>query len=141
MASNQLDAQRHLRQWQHNRELLGRLPAECPDWFVTVAFYAVLHVVDALFATDDVDRVRSHGARNDVLLRTNRYQAIKRPYLSLYDLSKRVRYLVDWEGWIRMEQLEADVVKRYVYPIERSAFRLMGQPIPAGDIAVPHGGG
>ena len=137
MATNRSMVDQHLVQWQHNRDLLGVLPNTCPDWFVTVSFYATLHLVDALFASDDVDRVQSHGGRNDVLHRTNRYQAIKRAYLPLYDLSKRVRYLADWSTWVTMDQVETQIVKRYVYPIERSVFHLMGRPGPAADIVVP----
>ena len=104
---------------------------------MTVSFYAALHVADALFASDRVDRVQWHGGRNDVLHRTNRYQAIRRAYLPLYDLSKRVRYLADPAAWVTIDQVEQQIVKRYIYPTERSAFHLMGRPVPAGDVIVP----
>jgi hypothetical protein len=50
------DGSAHLRQATRNRELVtklrsGAISAEHPDWVVTVAFYTVVHLVEAIFAS------------------------------------------------------------------------------------------
>src|SRR5688500_11533258 len=110
----------HVRQWKHNRDFLGAIPQPYPDWLVTAAFYVALHAVDALLAHDGVTRVIDHRTRNEVLVRTNRYTRIASLYLPLFDLSRTVRYLADPAKWVRAEDVEKDVLGRYLYPIEQS---------------------
>lgn len=126
----------HIRQWKHNRELLKSIPREYPDWLVTVTFYVALHAVDALLAHDKVTRVTSHESRNDVLIRTNRYDAIRKRYLPLYDLSRTVRYLADPTRWVPPDQVEGNVIRRYLYPIESSVQRLMSQQLNLPEIVL-----
>ena len=122
------NTQQHLDQWEHNRRLLSTLPAGYPDWIVTVSFYIALHAVDALLVYDGVTRINSHASRNDVLMTTRRYQHIWDRYQQLHDLSRKVRYLADPARWVPPARIEQDVLKRYLYPVEESAFRLMGRP-------------
>jgi hypothetical protein len=116
----------HIQQWKHNRAFLTELPPSYPDWLVTVAFYAALHAVDSILAHDRVARINSHDARNDVLYRTNRYSAIQLKYQPLYTLSRTVRYLANPSAWVAADQVQKNVVERYLYPVERSVQRLMG---------------
>ena len=92
-------------------------------------FYVVLHAVDALLAHDNVQGVTSHDARNTVLVRTSRYQQIRKHYLPLYDLSQVVRYLADPGKWVPSEQIDQNVVTRYLYPIEKSVQKLIDQDL------------
>jgi len=124
----------HIRQWEHNRALLGLIPRTHPDWIVTVCFYTALHAVDALLAADKVANITSHEARNLVLMRTNRYQAINRKYHPLYSLSRTVRYMADPAHWIPAERIEGDILARYLYPLEQSVQHLMKTRLELGEI-------
>lgn len=117
--------QDHIQQWQHNRDFLGGIDATFTDWIVTVSFYVALQAVDALFAHDGVREPTSHDLRNEVLRVTNRYKAIWIPYQGLYDLSRTTRYLANPQCWVPPEKIVPDVFKRLLYPIERSAQKLM----------------
>lgn len=115
----------HIRQWKHNRDFLGLIPPDYPDWLVTVTFYVALHAVDALLAHDGVTGVTSHDDRKRVLIYTNRYAGIQRSFLPLYDLSRTVRYLADPAKWVPSDRIQKDVIGRYLYPIEKSVQTLM----------------
>jgi hypothetical protein len=119
-------SQRHIQQWKHNRSFLPLIDPPYADWIVNVAFYVALHAVDALLAHDRVTGVNSHDARNDVLMRTNRYTQIQRHYMPLYQLSRTVRYLADPRQWVPANQVESQVIKRFLYPIEKSVQNLIG---------------
>src|ERR1700683_2927239 len=107
----------HIKQWLHNRAHLASITSAYPDWMVTASFYCALHAVDSLLCHDNVKNIISHKTRNDVLIRTNRYDAIRRAYLPLYDLSRTVRYLAEPEKWVPLERIQKDVIARYLYPI------------------------
>jgi hypothetical protein len=135
----------HIRQWKHNREFLVAIPPEYPDWIVTVTFYVALHAVDSLLSHDNVTRVTSHDTRNEVLIHTKRYDGIKGRFLTLYDLSRTVRYLADPAKWVPISQVQKNVIARYLYPIEKSVQTLMGQDlrlpkieIQTASAATPH---
>lgn len=117
----------HVNQWRHNRAFISLIPPEFPDWAVTVTFYTALHAVDALMEHDNVARIVDHGSRNDTLARTNRYSKIWELYHPLFDLSQTVRYMARPQKWIPWPKIEADVLKRYLYPLENSVFRLLGK--------------
>jgi len=119
------DSDNHIKQWKHNRAFLVAISPEFPDWQVTAAFYVALHAVDALLAHDRVVNVTSHQQRNGVLVVTNRYQFIWRHYQPLYQLSQTVRYLADPAEWVPADQIQQQVVNRYLHPIEQSVERLM----------------
>ena len=130
------NSQRHIVQWKHNRSFAATIQPQYPDWIVTALFYVVLHAVDTLLAYDKVQRVTSHDARNTVLIDTSRYQQIKKHYLPLYSLSQVVRYLADPVQWLPSEQIGQEVVKRYVYPIEKSVQKLIGQNLDLGPVVL-----
>src|SRR5690242_17215726 len=102
----------HIRQWKHNRDFLSRVPPGFPDWLVAATFYVALHAIDSLLAHDKVTRINSHKSRNEVLTNTNRYAAIERAYLPLYDLSRTIRYLADPGAWVPEDQVERNVIGR-----------------------------
>ena len=116
--------QMHIQQWKHNRDFLCTINAKYSDWIVTVSFYVAVHAVDALLCFDG-SFVDNHKTRNDILLRTNRYLAIKTPYLNLYNLSRTIRYLANPTLWVPPEQIETQVIGRYLYPVEKSVQNLM----------------
>ncbi|MFA7236226.1 MAG: hypothetical protein WC058_05110 [Phycisphaeraceae bacterium] len=122
------NSQRHIHQWKHNRDFLLTIPPQYPDWMVTASFYVALHAIDAMLAHDKVT-VTNHDGRNRVLIQTNRYQFISSKYLALYDLCRTIRYLADPKKWVPLEKIEADVLKRYPYPIEQSVQKLIKQDL------------
>ena len=113
---------------EHNRQLLSVLPSAYPDWIVTVTFYVALHAVDSLLMYDKIP-VTSHDARNAIIIRTNRYKAVKTCYLTLYDLSRTVRYLASPADWVPADQIETNVIARNLYPIEKSVQHLIGHQL------------
>lgn len=129
-------SQRHIQQWKHNRSFLPLIDPEYGDWIVNVAFYVALHAVDALLAHDRVTGVNSHDARNDVLIRTNKYRHIQRHYMPLYSLSRTVRYLADPLLWVPADQIEAQVFPRFLYPIEKSVQKLIGLDLQLAQIVL-----
>ena len=126
----------HIRQWKHNRSLLGIIPPEYPDWLVTVAFYTALQAIDALLAHDKVTRVTTHDARKEVLIDTNRYAGIRLKYFPLYDLSRTVRYMADPSSWIPAGEIDKNVIGRYLHPIEQSVQNLIGRDLGLPRIAL-----
>jgi hypothetical protein len=130
------NSQSHINQWKHNRKLLTQIPPEFPDWQVTVAFYVALQAVDALLAFDKLTRVNSHEARNEVLLKTKRYQKINEKFFPLYDLSRTVRYLADPARWVPADRVQKDVIYRYLRPIETSVQSLMGTDLNLPDLVL-----
>lgn len=114
----------HLEQWRHNRSFLSVIPPQYPDWIVTVAFYTAVHAVDSLLARDR-QTVTSHEARNDILIRTNRYQKIRTHCLQLYDLSRTVRYLAKPAKWVPTHLIMEKVIRELLYPIENSVQKLI----------------
>lgn len=124
----------HIRQWKHNRAFLATVEPRFPDWAVTAAFYTALHAVDTLLNHDNVGRITSHAARNDMLMRTNRYSKIWSLYQPLYDLSRTVRYMANPSGWVPWEQVETQVLGRHLYPLERSVEKLAGLDLGLGPV-------
>ena len=116
---------KHLTQWRHNRAFISTIDPEYPDWAVTVAFYAALHAVDALFKHDKVQGITAHEHRNETLRATNRYRKIWECYRPLYDMSRTVRYVADPAQWVEWDQVEAQVLRRRLYPLEKSVCGLM----------------
>ncbi len=115
----------HINQWRHNRAFISKIDPEFPDWAVTATFYTALHAVDALLKYDKVPRVVSHESRNKTLIQTTRYAKIWEMYQPLYDLSRTIRYLAKPQRWVPWAQIEAEVFRRYLYPLEASVQKLM----------------
>jgi hypothetical protein len=121
----------HINQWKHNREFLALIPALYSDWQMTVIFYVAVHAVDTLLAFDKIFPT-SHEFRNGVLYRTNRYAEIRKSYGPMYNLARDIRYLADPKSWLPPEKIQAEVVMRHLYPIEKSVQKLTGK-----DLALP----
>ncbi len=115
----------HLKQWKHNRDFIPLVPPTHADWLVTVTFYTALHAVDALLNSDNVPRLTSHDARNSVLMKTTVYQKIWKHYSPLYSLSRAVRYLAEPDLWIDYFKAEEQILRRCLYPIEKSVKGLL----------------
>jgi hypothetical protein len=114
----------HILRWKHNRELIPKIPNDYSDWIVTVVFYTALHAVEAVLAKDGLD-ITSHRDRNKLLSTTGRYEYIRKHYMQLYSLSQTTRYMVQPESWIPYKEITDNVIKRYLYPIEKSAKKLL----------------
>ncbi|MGI9012887.1 MAG: hypothetical protein ACR2GY_01395 [Phycisphaerales bacterium] len=115
----------HIRQWKHNRSFLETIGPEYPDWAVSTVFYAALHAIDALLTSDRVEGIVSHETRNRALMKTNRYAKLWDLYQPLHDLSRTIRYLADPQLWVAWDAIDKEVVRRYLYPIEKSVLKLM----------------
>ena len=89
------DARSHLRQAQHNRDLIESLiPASTPflDWVVTVAFYVALHRIEAWFAGKG-QHFESHTQRDDWLSKAKQLRQVVWPrYKELEFQSRQARY-------------------------------------------------
>jgi len=59
-----------------------------------------------------------------------RYDAIWEKHQPLYNLSRTVRYTANPALWVPYACIEKQVLGRYLYPIEKSAFGLMGIEYP-----------
>ena len=114
----------HIKQWKHNREFVATIAPTFPDWAVTAIFYTALHAIDALLKHDNVLPV-NHDSRNNTLMRTNRYMKIWKLYQPLYNLSRTVRYLAKPEKWVSWDEIQSNVIGRYLHPIEGSVENLM----------------
>jgi hypothetical protein len=88
-----------------------------------------LHSIDALLAYDKVRGITDHRSRKGVLARTNRYERINKMYLPLYDLSRTIRYLADPKQWVPFDQIENNILGRYLYPIEKSVQKLIQEEL------------
>ena len=121
--------QQHIDQWMRNRSLLGILPRAYHDWITTVAFYTALHAVDAAIAAHGMDDITNHGDRIHILIRTNSLMQVRRHFLPLYDLSRKVRYMADPSAWILPDRIDQDVLHAFLYPIEKSVCNLIGQDL------------
>jgi hypothetical protein len=123
--------QDHLNQWNHNRAFIATIDPAFPDWAVTAAFYAAVHAVDALLKKDKVSGTASHDARNRTLRQAARYSKIWRLYRPLYALSQMVRYDARPEAWIPWRMIDVQILRCFLYPLETSVRKLMGE---AGDL-------
>lgn len=119
----------HIRQWMHNRRFLQTIGPEYSDWAVTTVFYTALHAIDALLTADKVDGIVSHETRNRALMKTNRYAKLWDQYQPLHDLSRTIRYLADPKQWVSWEQIDKEVIRRYLYPIEKSVQKLIARDL------------
>lgn len=118
------DGERHIKQWLHNRQFLATIDPSYNDWIVTVSFYTALHAVDVLFATDKRFNITSHDARNGTLKRVKRYEKIHKHYSPLYRLSQTVRYYASPDKWVAHDQIQAQVIRSHLYPLEQSVKKL-----------------
>lgn len=100
---------------------------------ITSIFYTAVHAVDTLLAHDKIT-VTSHDGRNQALMRTNRYEFINQKYQPLYSQSRSIRYLASPGTWVPADQIQKHVFRRYLYPIENSVQKLIGQDLELKDL-------
>lgn len=86
-------------------------------------FYTALHAVDTLLSVRN-DEAQDHKSRNGKLSQTQSYQKIWTCYRPLYELSRSIRYHANPRDWVLHSDLEPKVIKRYLYPIEKSVIKL-----------------
>ena len=79
----------HLVKAKYNQSFLETIGDEFPDWLAIVAFYKAVHLVEALFARQQVHS-HSHTQRNERL--KNEHAAIWKEFRPIYNASKLVRY-------------------------------------------------
>jgi len=129
------DKPSHINQWKHNRLFLASIEPQFHDWIVTAAFYTALHAIDALLAHDNVV-VTNHEGRNRALHLTNRYEFINQKYMPLYGLARTMRYFADPKKWVPTADVQKQVIERYLYPIEKSVQKLLGQDLALAQIVL-----
>jgi len=105
---------------------------EYSDWAATVAFYAGLHIVDAILFCDPQSQ-RKHGGthsdRTDCLRGARRYDHIYRQYAPLWRASKIARYLQNagsdstilFKQYMTVEQVEEKLVRFHLWQLIKSA--------------------
>jgi hypothetical protein len=135
LPKNEQQIERHVAQWRHNRTLIGQIPQTHPDWVVTVSFYAAVHAVDAILAFEDVI-VSNHEGRFKAMAALNRLLRVRTLYHPLYDLCRKVRYVADPNQWIPAAEIDAQVIRRYLLPLEKSVEKLLGRNLALSPIAL-----
>lgn len=137
MAKDKATLDAHIAQWQHNRSLIGKIPATHPDWIVTVVFYTTVHAVDAALAAQGIS-VWNHETRFTAIAGVHKMQKIGLLYQPLYDLSRKVRYIADPNAWIKPERIESQVIRGRLFPLEQSVEKLIGAKIDLPKIDLAH---
>lgn len=127
----------HIVQWKHNRSLIGQIPASHPDWIVTVVFYTAVHAVDTALAFDGLVPW-SHETRFETIAASNRYARIGKLYHPLYDLCRKVRYTATPDLWIPREQIDQQVVRGILLPLENSVMNLINAKLELPTIDLSH---
>lgn len=89
------DGPRHRRKAERNMRFRSEIESVgngYPEWEVTAAFYAAVHLVQAYLLTFTHDRPRDHTARKAAIGRASDLRSIQDDYEELYDLSRGARY-------------------------------------------------
>lgn len=97
---------------------------------VTAALYLALHAVEALLTADGAKARSRHQDRLQILQSEKRYEHIYRSFHVLYNLAHVTRYSATPAKWIPTDQIEQQVVKGLVYPIEASVRKLLAAAKP-----------
>src|SRR6185369_6254350 len=122
--------QRHLRQWKHNRDFIATIDPKFNDWIVTASFYTSLHAIDAMLVHDRAGNITRHEDRRRILLNQNVYEPLWNLFDPLYGLCRTIRYFARPQDWIRFDEIEEKVFRRYLYPIEEFTFKRMSVLVP-----------
>lgn len=113
------DAQNHLKQYQHNKELLCsdvfKIENDYRDWIITIGFYSALHIIEKAFAElDHPQHFKGHERRNKFIFLNRRYDKIASKYQALYNQSIRARY-----DCANITKTDVQVVRQLVEDIEK----------------------
>lgn len=98
------------------------------DWTATTAFYAALHIIDAiLFKHHNKKHGQTHGVR-EAILKAKSYQHIYKHYRELSSASKIARYLTDgsghsvvFEDYMSQSTVKDILIKHHLQQIIKSA--------------------
>lgn len=104
---------------------------EFHDWTATAAFYAAVHVVEALFACDD-RHGHSHERREGMLKRDPAFNPLFRHYAPLLHTSLLARYL---EGRRHSGRVQSSFAE-YLSPNEVSEVMLRKHLVGVGQAAI-----
>ncbi len=97
---------------------------------VTAIFYASVHAIGALLASDGVKPPDNHKRRFEILRATNRYKQIYSNYKFIYDASIHSRYGCSEPDWVPVEVVDRDVLRASFFPLEKSVCKLLGTAAP-----------
>lgn len=133
----------HLQQWMSNRTLLEKIPDEWPDWMATIAFYAAVHAVEAVFALDNVHS-NGHDARNLRLKRVNKYSFLHLNFQPLFNAAFNARYHCK-RGWLPVQNVKNILVPNHLYAVEKGMYSALVKaaklpawvPVPAPKLWAP----
>jgi hypothetical protein len=116
-------ANEHQIKWAHNRAFLASIvhDAAYADWMATVAFYAAVHAVEAMFAKDGFHST-NHQIRIETLTRVNKYQQVWRHYSPLYNAAMVSRY--DCSGWLPAQDVINILIRRHLISLEQSVMQV-----------------
>ncbi|QDU72737.1 HEPN domain-containing protein [Mucisphaera calidilacus] len=132
--------QKHLQRWEHNRSFIGRVDPAYPEWAVTVAFYAMLHLVQAYLMREGYCPDK-HKIRSDALKRIakdkrgkdrDRIRTLIDYYKTLREASNHARYDPELTRFGSAEAVNDEIMSGLVVKIEDMVRNLMG-----GNSAVP----
>jgi hypothetical protein len=124
----------HRERWLHNRKFVGTIDDAYCDWILTAAFYAAVHAVETLVAHDGLPNHTSHDSRSTTLQKTNKYKQIWKHYHTLYNASLTTRYHCSPSLWVPVKEIKDKLIPTYLYPIEKSVQKLLGDATDLGII-------
>ena len=120
----------------HNQRLIDHLlehKEDYPDWLTTVAFYKAVHIVEAVFYSDDtINHCYSHEERDRILKETNTYRQIYKFYRPLKAASMVARYLEppsrgqdirNFSEYLSPGKVVDEILNKCLREIEKSASR------------------
>ncbi|KAA2283742.1 hypothetical protein [Candidatus Nitrosocosmicus sp. SS] len=85
----------HIKKSNHNIDACNYMNVKTPqymDWEVVSIFYSSLHLINAYFEKFNPPVPSKHNFRNERVRRDPNLTKIRAPYLSLYTVSRSVRY-------------------------------------------------
>ncbi len=125
----------HINLAVHNIDAAGYLikDKKFSDWAAVTTFYAALHVVEAVFHSNQKTEERhgqTHEHRNRILKYDRRYQHIYKNYRILYSASLVARYLEDcsnasthilFDKYLPPEKVISELIRDKFWQILKSA--------------------
>jgi len=132
------DEKQHIQWALHNIDVIQYLhekPLFC-DWVATVAFYAALHIVDAVLHHQETVYRRQHGfahdQRRNILRQSGKYKGLYANYSKLRTHSQIARYLqlsrggaMFFQQYMTFEQVTAVLLQQQLKTIMQLACKLV----------------
>lgn len=101
-------AVQHRQKAEHNLEFLKTIGDDYPDWMATVAFYAAVEMLEALFAERGYHST-SHEDRKRYVRKN--FQSIYQAYSALYNASLDGRYQPS-NRWLPAAEVRSELIAR-----------------------------